>query len=427
MPLYLTGLSHKTTPLALRERLSWNPEDIPVALHAISAAGAKGAVLISTCNRTEIIWRGEQPQAVQNWLASINPELAVDVQTSLYQYEDEAAIRHLFRVTSGLDSLVLGEPQVAGQVKQAVAAAREAGTLDPLLGRLFQHAFSTAKRVRSETAVGAGAVSVAWAAVKLAQRIFADFSRRSALLVGAGETIELVARHLREIGVTQIKVVNRDPQRAASLAAEFGGESAGLEQLDDWLPQADIVVSSTASCEPLILASQVKQALAKRKHKPMFLVDLAVPRDIEPATAELRDVFLYSVDDLREMAEEGMQARQTAAAQAELIISDETEVYLEWQRSLQAVDMIRALRESGEAARDASLQKAQRLLAAGSGAEEALHALARELTNKLLHAPTSRLRDAGARDESELLGAASELFDLHDRDSKHRDSKPEHH
>jgi glutamyl-tRNA reductase len=318
----------------------------------------------------------------------------------------------MLRVASGLDSLVLGEPQILGQMKAAYSTAKQAGTLRSLLDRLFQHTFTVAKQVRTDTAIGSSPVSVAFAAVSLAKQIFADLSGQTALLIGAGETIELAARHLRESGVGRIIIANRTLERAHTLATEVNGFAIGLEDIPGHLAEADVLISSTGSTLPILGKGSVESALKQRRRRPMFMVDIAVPRDIEPEVGSLPDVYLYTVDDLQDVIQENLRSRQDAAHQAEEIIDTQVTHFMGWIRSLDAVDTIRGYREHGEALRNDELQRAQRLLAAGKDPQEVLNQLARALTNKLLHSPCANLRQAGFEGREDLLQAAQELFCL---------------
>ena len=346
------------------------------------------------------------------WLAQFHKVPVEDLQACAYVHQDDQAIQHMMRVACGLDSLVLGEPQILGQIKTAYAVAREAGTLGPLLGRLFQATFSTAKTVRTDTAIGENPVSVAFAAVSLAKQIFTDLSQSQALLVGAGETITLVARHLHEQGVKNIVVANRTLERATLLADEFSGQAIVLSDIPDALVHSDIVISSTASQLPILGKGAVERALKLRKHKPIFMVDIAVPRDIEPQVGELDDVYLYSVDDLHEVVTENLKSRQGAAKAAEELVVQGTSDFMQRLRELEAVDVLRAYRQQGERLRDEELARAQRALANGASPEDALAALARGLTNKLLHAPSVQLKRLSADGRCEALAVAQELFGL---------------
>lgn len=411
MALIAFGINHNSAPLALREKLAFSPDVMESALK--EAAGHNGldeVAILSTCNRTEIYAIAEQSDKLENWLIAHSKVSASDLQNSLYKYTNQDALRHIMKVAGGLDSLVLGEPQILGQMKSAFAVAREVGTLGSELHSVFQHVFNVAKRVRTETAIGENPVSVAYAAVSLAEQIFSNLKEDTALLIGAGETIALVARHLTEHGIKKILVANRTLSRAQKLADECGGEAFLLAEIPDQLHRADIVISSTASQLPLLGKGAVESALKKRKHKPMFMLDIAVPRDIEPQVAELDDVYLYTVDDLHAVIDENKKSRVLAADQAQLIIEQGVEDYLKQQRELNAVDLIKQYRNQAEQTRDVELQKALKQLQSGTNAEEVLSLLARNLTNKLLHSPTTVLKDASAGQRHYVMRAAQELF-----------------
>ena len=315
-------------------------------------------------------------------------------------------------VASGLDSLVLGEPQIFGQIKSAYSVGREAGTVAAELNQAFQQAFAAAKRVRSETAIGQNPVSVAYASVSLAEQIFADLTSAHALLIGAGDTIELVARHLQEKNIGQITVANRTLTRAQELAQDFSAEAILLADIPEFLHQADIVISSTASQLPVLGKGAVESALKKRLHKPLFMVDIAVPRDIEPEVEELTDVYLYTVDDLEEVIQDNLRARQTAADKAQSIVDQEVENWSTKQRSLAVVDTIKAFRDSAESIRDQEVEKALQALQRGQDSTKVINTLARNLTNKLLHKPTTKLKQAGEEGRDTTIDATHELFDL---------------
>jgi glutamyl-tRNA reductase len=321
----------------------------------------------------------------------------------------------MLRVASGLDSMVLGEPQILGQMKDAYSAATEAGTVGKLLSKLFQHTFSVAKQVRTDTAIGSSPVSVAFAAVSLARQIFGDLNGLTALLIGAGETIELAARHLHENNVGRMIIANRTLARAQTLAAEFDAYAISLGDIPAHLAEADVIISSTASQLPILGKGSVERALKLRKHKPMFMVDIAVPRDIEPEVDELDDVYLYSVDDLKDIIEENMASRREAARQAEEIIDTQVSHFMSWLQSLDAVDTLRAYRESAELQRDEMLNKARARLACGNDPEQVIQELATQLTNKLIHQPSVQMRQASMNGRQELLDAARELFSLDDK------------
>jgi glutamyl-tRNA reductase len=318
----------------------------------------------------------------------------------------------MFRVACGLDSMVLGEPQILGQMKTAYQAANEAGTLGKHLGKLFQHTFSAAKKVRTDTAIGSSPVSVAFAAVQLACQIFDKLSAQTALLIGAGETIELTARHLSQKGIGRIIIANRTYDKAHALAAQFNGYAIALSELPEHLAEADIVIASTASQLPILGKGRVESALKKRKHKPMFMVDLAVPRDIEAEVGDLRDVYLYTVDDLQNTIAQNMNSRRQAAEQAEEIIETQVEYFLAWLRGQGAQSTIRDFRLQAEQTRDETLQKAIAMLKNGASPEETLNRLAHTLTNKLIHTPSSQIRDAAENERHDLIAAAREIFKL---------------
>lgn len=420
MAFIALGINHKTASVAVRERVAFSPEQLVEALRQLCrVVGSREAAILSTCNRSELYLEVEhaQPHIVLEWLAQYHQVPVADLQACAYVHQDDGAVQHMMRVACGLDSLVLGEPQILGQIKSAYAVAREAGTLGPILGRLFQATFSTAKTVRTDTAIGENPVSVAFAAVSLAKQIFTDLSHSQALLVGAGETITLVARHLFEQGVKKIVVANRTLERATALADEFGAQAILLSDIPDALVNSDIVISSTASQLPILGKGAVERALKLRKHKPIFMVDIAVPRDIEPQVGELDDVYLYSVDDLHEVVTENLKSRQGAAQAAEELVVRGTSDFMQRLRELEAVDVLRAYRQQGERLRDEELARAQRALANGASPEDALAALARGLTNKLLHAPSVQLKRLSADGRCEALAVAQELFGLTTGDS----------
>lgn len=414
MTLLAFGINHTTAPLALRERVAFAPENLHSAMQeACAQAGLAEVAILSTCNRTEIYASSESDAAaIQAWLVSHTAIETEDLAKSYYCYRDQEAVRHMMKVAGGLDSLVLGEPQILGQMKSAFASAKEAGTLGAELHATFQQVFNIAKRVRTETAIGENPVSVAYAAVSLAQQIFSNLKQDTALLIGAGETIELVARHLAEQGIKHIIVANRTLDRAQRLANEFKGEAILLADIPEQLHRADIVISSTASQLPLLGKGAVESALKKRKHKPMFMLDIAVPRDIEEQVGELDDVYLYTVDDLHAVIDENKKSRVAAADQAEEIINEGVEQFLRHQRALNAVETVKAYRQKAEQLRDAELQKALRSLQTGANPEQVLQQFARNLTNKLIHSPTAVLKEASASSRHHVLQVAQELFDL---------------
>jgi glutamyl-tRNA reductase len=414
MGILAFGISHKSASVDLRGQIAFAPEIVVQALQAaLVSMEAEEIALLSTCNRTEIYLQGEvSDQQLLNWLASSKGLELRQLESCYYCHREEDAIRHMMRVASGLDSLVLGEPQIFGQIKSAYAVGREAGTVSTYLNQAFQQAFSAAKRVRSETAIGQNPVSVAYASVSLAEQIFTDLNSAHALLIGAGETIELVARHLKEKNIGQITVANRTLNRAQELAADFSAEAILLSDIPDVLHRADIVISSTASQLPILGKGAVEAALKRRKHKPMFMVDIAVPRDIESQVQELADVYLYSVDDLEEVIQDNMRARQVAADLGQTIIDQDVQSWAKQQRALAAVDTIKAFRDSVEIIRDGEIEKARSALERGQDAVEVINSLARNLTNKLLHKPTAKLKQASEEGRDDTIHVAHELFDL---------------
>jgi glutamyl-tRNA reductase len=414
MAFVALGLNHLTAPLDLREKVAFAPQVTPEALSDLTRQpGVNEALILSTCNRTELYVEVEPgAEAVpQHWLSDHHRLTERRIDEFLYRHEGDAAVRHLFRVATGLDSMVLGEPQILGQVKDAYQAARSAGSLRAPMERLLQQTFAVAKRVRTDTRIGASPVSVAFTAVRLAERLFTDLSEACVLLLGAGETIELAARHLTESNVRRLIVANRTLENAHALAQRFSAYAIGLADLPQHLAEADIVISSTASREPIISRSMIEDALAARRRRPMFFVDIAVPRDIDPEIAGLDDAYLYTIDDLKQVIDENLRSRRAAAVEAEAIIELQVEHFQAWRRALELRNPLPALRRAAESQRDAVLEKARQLLASGRTPEQALEFLAQTLTNKLLHAPSANLRAAAQRGDADLLRAAEQLFD----------------
>lgn len=416
MGLFALGINHKTASVETREKVAFLPETLPQSLQeACAASGVPELAILSTCNRTEFYGYTENPEPLLRWLRQsrrLHPE---ELSRSLYEFRDSDAIRHLMRVASGLDSMVLGEPQIFGQVKTAYQHAQEAGTVGQSLDRVFQQVFAAVKRVRTETAIGANPVSIGFAAVQLARQIFSDLAETRALLVGAGEMIDLVGRHLREQGVSRITIANRTLHRAEKLAAELGGARAVLlSDLHDVLPQADIVISCTGSPLPVIGKGMVESALRKRRFKPMFMVDIAVPRDIEPEVDRLDDVYLYTVDDLEEVIEENRKARQEAARDAENLITTCLARFEADQRAQAASGLVTAYRRQVEDLRKQEVEKAKLWLAQGMDPSEAIERVTRNLSNKMMHAPTVSLKQAAAIEDREKLAWAARLLGVED-------------
>ena len=419
MPILIVGVNHKTAPVAIREKVSFSPDAMTRALHSARQV-VQESVILSTCNRTEIYVVCPPQQSVQSvveWLAQWHSLPVSQLQPYLYLHQDEAAVRHTLRVACGLDSLVLGEPQILGQLKSALQVATEQAVTGNHLNRLMQHAFSTAKKVRTQTSIGANPISVAFAAVSLAKQIFSQLEKQTALLIGAGETIELVGKHLATNKIGHVLVANRSVDKAQKLAAEYGGKGISLQELADHLPKADIVISSTASPVPILGKGTVERALKIRKHRPMFMVDIAVPRDIEQEVAELDDVYLYTVDDLQSVIEENLQSRRAAAEHAEGMVGTETSNFMAWLRAQDHMDTIREYRARTEQTRQETLDKALALLHHGKTPEEALQFLAHTLSNKLSHDATQAMHHAARNGDHALLAHARALFNLSTTDT----------
>jgi glutamyl-tRNA reductase len=411
MSLFALGLNHTTAPLPVRERVVFHVEKLFDALGELTRErSAAEAAILSTCNRTELYLSTDQPQTAAEWLAHYHRLQPTELQPYLYTLPQAEAVRHTFRVASGLDSMVLGEPQILGQMKEAVRVAESAGTLGTVLHKLFQRSFAVAKEVRTTTQVGANSVSMAAAAVKLAARIFPSLKDQNVLFIGAGEMIELTATHFAAQAPARITVANRTLERAHALAHRFSGQAVELRELAAHLHEHDIVVSCTASSLPILGKGLVERALRARKHRPMFMVDLAVPRDIEAEVAELDDVFLYTVDDLQGIVQGNLDARRSALEQAEAIIETQVGQFMHWMAARDAVPLIRALRDQGEAARRLELQRALRLLARGDDPKQVLEALSQGLLNKLLHGPTQALNEAAAAERRELAALIERLY-----------------
>ena len=413
MSLVVVGINHRTAPVDVRERVVFDPARVPDALRELaSLPPVKEAAIVSTCNRTEIYCVTESGEAdLGDWLQRYH-HLGTSIHHCLYHHDDAKAVTHAFSVASGLDSMVLGEPQILGQLKDAYRTAQDAGTTGPVLNRLFQAAFSVAKRVRTETQIGANAVSVASAAVAMAKTVFASFENRTALMVGAGETIALAARHLHADGLRRMIVANRSIDRARELAAEFQGFAIGLDDIPAHLREADIVVASTASPNVIITREMAAQALRARKRRPIFMVDIAVPRDIEPEVAELEDVYLFTVDDLQSVVNENMENRRQAAREADKMIAAEVDRFELQQRTRDAAPIIRRLRHEAEHTRQHTLEQARRMLAAGRSQDEVLEFLSNTLMNRLIHAPSQRLRDAAETGDDEIVRAIADIYRL---------------
>jgi glutamyl-tRNA reductase len=411
MAFNILGINHKTAPVALREKVSFGEERLLAALRTLrQESGVAEVVILSTCNRTELYWAGSATGTeMTQWLEQHHGP-ALDLANNLYVHQEHHAVAHAFSVASGLDSMVLGEAQILGQLKDAYRIAQEAGATGPALNKLFQAAFSAAKRVRTETRIGANAVSLASATVSLARRVYSDLSERTALLVGAGEMIALTARHLAGQGVKRMVIANRSLGRAQTLAAELNAYAVGLNDLGTELANADIVISCTASPVPIITKTLADAAVRARRRRPIFMVDLAVPRDIEPQVADLEDIYLFSIDDLQQLVDENRQQREVAADGARLMIEEEVARFLAETRAHDAGPAIRALRTQADAIRTQTLEQARRMLAAGKSTDETLDYLANTLTNRLLHSPTQALRHAAELADASLAETLTRLL-----------------
>ena len=426
MPLFTLGISHATAPVHIRERLSFTPDQAAAALGALTALpGVAEAAILSTCNRTEIyadLADGAGP-ALGEWLARERSADDPDVRVRFYSHSGDAAARHLFRVACGLDSQILGEPQILGQIKDAYELAQGRGAAGNRLHGLFQFAFAVAKQVRTDTHIGDNPVSVAYAAVRLTRQIFSNYAGLTVLLIGAGETIELAARHLQEQGVRRMVIANRTVSRARELAEQFHAYAIGLPEIPAHLGEADIVIASTGSPEPLLLRADVEAAFRGRKHRPLLLVDIAVPRDIDPAVAGMDDVYLFTIDDLHKVVEDNLRSRRVAASEAELLIDTQVARFAERQRGLEAVPAIRAVREHAADLRDHTLEQARQRLQQGEDPEQVLKFLADTLTNRLMHSPTAYLRQLANEGREGLVREIHALFGLGRDPGKHDDGE----
>ena len=414
------GLNHKTASLDLRSKLSFAPAIVEKVLHdARTILHVREIALLSTCNRTEVYLFGDvSDHQIVTWLSMIKGTEINALSECFYSFRNEHAVKHMIEVASGLDSLVLGEPQIFGQIKSAFSVAKEAGTVSVNLEKVFQFIFSAAKRVRTETAIGKNPVSVASASVNLASKIFSDLGEAHALVIGAGETIELVAKHLVDNGIGKLTVANRTLNRARSFSERFSADVILLSDMPEMLETVDILISSTASQLPILGKGAVEFALRRRKYKPMFMVDIAVPRDIEPQVEELADVYLYNVDDLADFIEDNVKARNIEANVAKVIISEEVNSWRNQHKGLMAIKTIKEFRTSAEKIRDLETDRALIALDGGKNARDVVMELARSITNKLLHTPTKNLKRAGEEGRHDAINATKELFNLNDKENR---------
>lgn len=413
MPLLTLGISHHTAPVEIRELVAINPADYEIRIQQLTEIeGVEEVVVLGTCNRTEIYCLASKDvqSDLLNCLLSGNALNRHSIQQHFYYHEGLDAVRHLIRVAGGMDSLVLGEPQILGQLKEAWKSARGASGAGKVLDRLFQHAFATAKDIRHSSGIGKHPVSVAYTAVVLARQIFGNLADQNVVLLGAGDMIQLCGRHLAEQGIARIEIVNRSIEKAQQLADELGARATALEDLQEVLPRADILISSTASPDHIISRKDIKQALKKRRHRPMFLVDIAVPRDIEPATAELDDVYLYTIDDLQQVVDQNLQQRVLAAESASGEVENSANSFMRWLYGLRAARSLEQIRGRSHAHEVELIQRAQKRLEAGHDTAEVLTQMANTLTNRILHQPSLRLRQAAEEQEYEILRAAERIF-----------------
>lgn len=411
MPLHVLGINHQSASLEIREKLAFAPESQGAALAELAAqSGVAEVVLVSTCNRTEIYCCADDAATARAWLVQAAAKAGLEVDPLLYLHTDDAAVRHAFRVASGLDSMVLGEPQILGQVKQAVRAAEGAGTLGSLLNRLFQQTFSVAKQVRTETALGAQSISMAAAALKLAQNLYGDLSRTRMLLIGVGEMVELAATYFVAQQPHSVTVANRTLARGQAFAERFGAKAIALSELQTSISEYDIIITGTASTLPILGKGLIERALKARRRRPIFIVDFAVPRDVEPEVAGLEDVFLYTIDDLGTIVQEGAEMRRAAAAEAEGIVTRQVDVFRSWQGARAAAPAIVELRRRADTYREVELARAKQRLARGDDPAEVLEALAKGIANKFLHHPTQALTRAAEGERESLLRAIETLY-----------------
>jgi len=403
MALLSLGINHLTAPVDIREKVAFAPEQMSHALHELQGIPAiNESVIVSTCNRTEIYCDASSDcrEVITHWLTAHHGIADDGLEPYIYQHSDQEVARHLFRVASGLDSMVLGEPQILGQLKVSYDQARGDNTVNSILDRLFQHSFSVAKRV----------VSVAFAAVSLSKQIFGNLNQLHALLIGAGETIELVSRHLQSQQIGSITIANRSVERALLLADQIGAEAVQINAVPEQLVRADIVISSTASQLPILGKGATESALKQRKHRPIFMVDLAVPRDIEPEVGGLQDIYLYTVDDLKTVVDENLRGRELAAEAAQEIINLEVILFEQWLKTHQSADHIRQLRDSADLIKQQAVEKALAQLKQDADPEQALQRLANEITNKLMHKPTIEMRKALQSEDEERIKLLKSLI-----------------
>jgi glutamyl-tRNA reductase len=414
MQLYTVGINHTTAPIAIREKVAFDPDHLSQALLDLMTHKVSEAAILSTCNRSEIYANARDPKMIIDWLCKYHGIKLKTIESHLYVYENQEAIQHAFRVASGLDSMVLGEPQILGQMKQAIKTAENTGSLGVLLNKLFQKTFSVAKEVRTKTDIGMSSISMAAASIKLAESIFGDLKASKVLLIGAGEMIELCAEHIKNRRPKSMTVANRSLDRGLNLAKKIKGDACLISELYDRLHEFDIVLSSTASQLPIVGLGMVERALKTRRNRPIFMVDLAVPRDIEPEVGELSDVYLYTVDDLSHLIEEGLTNRQYAAIEAQKMIDHHVKDFTQWLKTRTIVPTIKALRDHAESYRITELKKAQKLLKQGMKPEEVLDVLSKALANKFVHHPSQALNQAKGEEHDLLTKTLKKIYPLKD-------------
>jgi glutamyl-tRNA reductase len=413
MPLFTIGISHRTAPIEIRERVAIPRAEYAARVGQLRALpGVEEVLILGTCNRTEVYCLSSQggKETLLDWIHRSNGLPPGQLDQHFYSYEGEASARHLIRVASGLDSLVLGETQILGQLKDAWQQAHDAGSLGTVLDRLFQHTFASAKIIRTRSGISDHPVSVAYTAVVLARQIFGDLATKTVVLIGAGEMVQLCGRYLRDHGIAHLLILNRSLDKAQELAAELDATPMTLDRLDEALPQADILFSSTGSPQPVIRRSDVKAALRRRRHRPMFLVDIAVPRDIEPDVTNLKDVYLYTIDDLQQVVDENLQQRNEAAEQAQGDVEEAVAAFMRWLYGIRAGRTLKRIRDQSHLFEQELTERALRRLQAGQEPQDVLQQMAATLTNKILHLPSKRLREAAEDRDYEVLKAADRIF-----------------
>ncbi|MBV1878892.1 MAG: glutamyl-tRNA reductase [Pseudomonadales bacterium] len=421
MDLLIVGVNHQTAPIAVRERIAFSPEQLGHALHDLKTSQALDELaILSTCNRTEIyaIKTDASASGIISWLENYHNLVGMELANNIYTHFGDSAVKHVLRVATGLDSMILGEPQILGQLKDGFASADTNKVMGKQLSRLSQNTYRIAKQVRTQTTIGQNTVSAASTAVVLAEQLFADLSQCNALLIGAGETIELVGQHLKSAGIAKMVIANRTQENAQNLANKLGAESTALANIAEVLLNTDIVVTSTASPLPILGKGVMESAIKSRRHKPIFMVDLAVPRDIEPEVNELNDVYLYSIDDLQQIITDNLDSRQAAATEAELLIDQAVADFNQTSRSLQAVNTLVKFRQKHDAIKQLELAKALKRLEKGDTPEKVLQYLANQLTNKIIHTPSIKMKQAKADGRDDILLAVENLYEL-DRETDH--------